>query len=106
MQSKTKTISIEARVRMFWIFSATIFLSLGVYGYAVLATINHTIAKKNIVEESSALTTRVSELEFAMIGEKNDVNLETALSYGFAEVKNPIYISRISNSLTLNTEGR
>ena len=106
MQSKTKTISIDTRVRIFWTLSIATFLSLGVYGYAVLATINHTIAKKNSVEESSVLTTRVSELEFAMIGEKNDVNLETALSYGFKEVRNPIYISRISNSLTLNTEGR
>lgn len=106
MNAKTKTFSIDLRVKLFWLFSTTIAISLAVYCYAVLATIHHTITKKNVVEHSTVLANKVSELEFVNIAMKNDVNINRALEDGYTEVINPIYISRVSVSLTLNTEGR
>lgn len=103
MGIKEKIISYDIRVRVFWTLVSILALSLGVYIYAVLGTINNNVARENLVRESSELSARVSELEFEDIALRNTYDLETALARGFNEVRNPIYVSRDSVSLTLNT---
>lgn len=98
----TKILSIDNRVRMFWSLSLVVVLSLGVYVYAVLATVHHTVLRERLALQGESLTERVSELEFRKIALKNDVDLEKALGYGYTEVRNPIYISRTESTLTLN----
>lgn len=104
MRIKTQTLSYESRAKIFGILSSIFVVSLCFYIYGVLATINHTIAKENLVKKSSELTSRVSELEYEDIALRNTINLEAALSRGFTEVKNPIYVSRSKSTLTLNIE--
>lgn len=106
MNIKTQTISIDMRVRMFTALIGLSTLSLGVYFYAVIATINHTMAKESLTTELATLSVRVSELEYQGLALKNMINLDSALSQGFSEVKSPLYVSRSSVSLTLNTQGR
>jgi hypothetical protein len=100
----TKILSIDNRARMFWSLALVVVLSLGVYVYAVLATVHYTVLRERLALQGESLSERVSELEFEKIALKNDVNIEKALGYGFAEVKNPIYISRTESALTLNTQ--
>ena len=104
MNFVTKILSIDNRVRMFWALSLVAVLSLGVYVYAVLATVHHTVLRERLALQGESLSERVSELEFKKIALKNDVNIEKALGYGFTEVRNPIYISRLESTLTLNTQ--
>lgn len=106
MNIKTKTISIDARVRFFAVLASLSALSIGVYFYALIATVHHTVAKETLTSEKLALSVRVSELEYKGLAMKNTMNLDSALSQGFSEVKDPLYVSRASVSLTLNTEGR
>ncbi|MHB1330806.1 MAG: hypothetical protein ACYCY6_02455 [Minisyncoccota bacterium] len=103
MGVKEKIFSYDIRVKMFWTLVGILSLSLFVYVYAVLGTINNNVARENLIKESSALSARVSELEFEDIALRNTYDLETALARGFKEVKNPVYVSRSNVSLTLNT---
>ena len=103
---KYHTISYDIRARVFWALVGLSLASLFIYVYAVLATVGHTVSREALVKESSALATRVSELEFKDIALKNKVNLEVALAQGFSEVKSPLYVSRSHTALTLNLTTR
>ena len=103
---KYKTISYDNRARIFWVIVGVALCSVGTYIYAVLATVHHTIAREALLGQSATLSTSVSELEFKNIALKNTVNINTALSMGFNEVKNPIFVSRTRESLSFNSVGR
>lgn len=96
----------DHRAIAFWALISLSAVSLGVYVYAVLATVSHTVSRELLVKESGTLTARVSELEFRDIALKNKVNIELALARGFNEVKNPLYVSRTNAALTLNVLAR
>lgn len=104
MNLRSKIISIDFRAKVFWTLFPIFILSIGVYLYSVLATVEHTVIRERLVRESEELYDRVSELEFKSIALRNEVDLTKAKELGFTEVRNPIYISRSSNALTLNTE--
>lgn len=106
MNIKSKTISIDLRVRLFAVLVGASILALGVYFYAVLATVHHAVAKENLTTEFNTLSVRVSELEYQGLAMRKTVDLDSALSQGFVEVRNPLYVSRTGGSLTLHTEGR
>lgn len=106
MTTRSITISYEARSRVFVTLVAVSILSLGVYTYAVLATVYHTVARESLVGERSSLSMSVSELEYKDIALRNTINLDTALTRGFREVTSPLYVTRGSDTLTLNTANR
>jgi len=106
MKIRIKALSIDSRRNIFWILASVVALSVGVYIFGVLATVNHTIAKKNLMAENGRLASKVSELEFKDISLKNKINIEVALASGYNEVKSPFYVSRSRESLTLNTVSR
>ncbi|MBX4189309.1 hypothetical protein KW785_01780 [Candidatus Parcubacteria bacterium] len=102
-----KTISYDTRVRTFWTLTLIGVVSLALYVYGVLATVHHTVARQALQAQVSELTTQVSELEFKAIALKNEVNLNLAMSRGFKEVTDPLFISRsAAKSLSFNTPGR
>lgn len=103
---RTITHSYDYRVRVFWTFSSIIAVSLGLYVYAVLATVSHTASREALLSESQNLTARVSELEYRDIALKNTLSLDVALERGFSEVTKPLYVSRSASTLTLNTVSR
>lgn len=106
MNNRVKTISYDTKARIFWALSTVSIISLSVYVYAVLATVYNTVEREDLVSESADLYARVSELEYKGLALRKTVDLELALSRGFAEVRNPVYVSRDPASLTLNTEKR
>jgi hypothetical protein len=103
MKTSTKTISYDFRAKIFIALVCASALAIAVYTYAVLATIQHAVARESLVNERSALSVMVSELEYKDIALRNRVNLDTALMRGFIEVTSPLYVSRGSDSLTLNS---
>lgn len=76
-------------------------LSVCLYVYAAIATVNHTAERNNFMNLSSALTAKVSELEFTDISLKNKADLTLANTLGMNEVKAPLYVSRTEPTLTL-----
>lgn len=104
MKNRINIISYDIRARVFWVLVGAFTLSLAIYLYGVLATVHHTAMREALMDETGALAVRVSELEYKDIALRNTVNLDTALSYGFTEVKAPLYVSRSRSSLTLNTQ--
>ncbi len=101
---KTKTISIDTRVRLFW---TLIFLSvtlLVMYIYGVNITVRNTVARQNIESEVSNISTRLGEMEFTYISLTNKVSLQVAYARGFKDVNAPEYISRAKGTaLSMNT---
>lgn len=106
MKIKYKSVPLDTRVRLFWILSGVLLISLLIYIYGISAVIHHTVSRKNLTAESAELLEKVSELEFRTIALKNTINLDIALSRGFVEVRNPLYVSRYGGTLTLNTKER
>lgn len=105
MKNRSSTISYDIRLRVFFTLVFIMALSIGTYFYAVLATVRHAVAREALVSERTELAVRVSELEYQDIALRNTVNIETAISRGFSEVRTPLYVSRTPSSLTLNTQG-
>lgn len=104
MPYKTKTISYDSRVRLFWMLVAVCVLSLGVYIYSVNMTIRHTVARADLESKVSHMSAELSALEFEYITKRHGVDMKLAQEYGLKEVKNPAYVSRsYNNGLTLHT---
>ena len=103
---KSITHSVDHRARIFWTLITISALFLGLYIYAVLATIHHTVARENLLGESQSLDATVSELEYKDIALKNTLSLDVALAKGFTEVTKPLYVSRDRGVLTLNVVSR
>lgn len=103
-----RAISYDNRVRFFWVLVAISILSLSLYIYAVNATARNIATRQNLEREVAKIATTLDSLEFAYIGLKNDVTIELAYSYGFQEVKSPLYVSRArgASSLSFNTLNR
>jgi hypothetical protein len=100
----TKTISYDARIRLFWLVTSAIGISFVLYVYAIHATTRHIAEMGSLGKEITALSAEQGTLEFTYIELKNKITLETATQYGLAEVQTPIYVSRShSTSLTMAT---
>ncbi len=103
MTFKTKTISYDNRVHLFWVLAFVFCACLIVYVWAVRATISNTIARSNLESQTANLATAVGEMEYTYIGMENNVSLQLAYDKGFKNVVQPLYISRsASRSLSMN----
>lgn len=104
---RARAFALEDRQRYFWFLASVALCSLGVYIYAINAAAHNIALRQNLEREVAETAVRLSSLEFASIELKNAITIETAHEYGFAEVKEPLYVSRnSSDSLTLNTASR
>ena len=105
--AKTLALSLETRERIFMILLSFSLLSIGTYIYAVNATAHHVAERASLEGQSAELTTELATLEFQYIDLRGQVTLDTAKGLGFAEVKNPVYVSKNgANSLSFNTVNR
>lgn len=102
-----RALSLEDRQRYFWYIVSVALCALAIYIYAINATAHNIAIRQNLEREVAQMNAHLSSLEFASIELKNAITIETAREYGFAEVKEPLYVSRnASDSLTLNTSSR
>lgn len=104
-QVRSRAISYEDRERAFWFLVSASLLSLIIYIYAINAAAHHIAVRQNLEKQVAETSARIGSLEFNVIALKNNVTLEVARSYGFEEVKAPLYVSRSAslNTLTFNT---
>lgn len=104
---KTKIISYNRRVYLFWILVFISIISLSVYIYAVNAIARNIAVKQDMERQITNMTNDFNSLEFAYIELRNNVTMELAYQHGFQEVKSPLYISRIHpQALSFNTPSR
>ena len=104
---KTKIISYDRRVYLFWILVFISIISLSTYIYAVNAIARNIAIKQNLERQITNMANDFNSLEFAYIGLRNNVTMELAYQHGFQEVKSPLYISRIHpKSLSFNIPSR
>ncbi len=100
---KTQVLSIETRVKFFWMLVSVCFVSSILYIYAVSTTVSNTVSRQNLEREVNTMAARIGEMEFSYIGMKNSVTLATAYMAGFKDVSDPVYISRTkASSLSVN----
>jgi hypothetical protein len=101
---KTRVLSFDQRVKIFWTLVSVCFVSSILYIYAVSTTVSNTVSRQSLEREVSTLAARIGEMEFTYIGMKNSVNLATAYNHGFKDVSSPTYVSRTSSagSLSIN----
>jgi len=101
--TRTKALSIESRANFFWFLIGVSILSLLVYFYAINSIARNTALRQNLEAYVADAGGRIAGLEFAHIELKNAITAELAYSYGFEEVRTPLYVTRNSStSLTLN----
>jgi hypothetical protein len=104
MTSRTNTISYDQRARLFWVLVTISIMSLAIYFYAIHATARHIAQRQGLERQMAQVSTGLDALEFAYIELKNNITIEVAYQYGFREVKNPLYVSRVRPaSLSFNT---
>ncbi len=98
----------EHQMRVFWFMVSVCLFSLLSYVYAIYATSHNIAVLENLETKVLEIEGKLGSLEFAYIALKNNISMELAHSYGFKEVKNPLYVYRGTNgsTLTLNTVTR
>jgi len=98
-------LSYENRAHLFWFLAGVSFLSLFIYFYAINATARNVALRGNLERETQELSSEIAKLEFEYIELRGKVTLEKARELGFAEVKEPLYITtrKSGESLSFNT---
>lgn len=96
MTYKTRTISYNHKVRLFWALIVISGLSLFTYIYTINITARNIAERQNLERDISRISANLDSLEFSYVKLKNSVTIELALERGFRETKNPLYISRSS----------
>ena len=106
-EGRVMAISYESRTRFFWSLITLSAFSLLAYVYAINATAHHIAVREHLEEKVAHIESELGALEFAYIDLRNNVSIETARELGFKEVREPLYVSRKTDSaLTLNTVTR
>lgn len=102
-----KYISYEHRNILFWLFTSVSVVSIFIYIYALSTTVHLTTERQSLTKELSSLGSKVADLEFKNIAIRNNIDLASALSEGYVEVKNPTFVTRgTQEALTLNVSRR
>ncbi len=99
---RTKVLNAQQYKYMFFLLLAASVLSLAVYVYAVNQTVRNIVARQNMETELMELTALIGEKEFKYISQKNEIDLDTALSMGFRPVETRIFVSRQSSVALAN----
>ena len=99
MSLRTKIISNTGATEYFWFLIALVVLVAIFYIYSVNRTVV-LVAQRNTIETKISNTEgEISKLESSYISEVNNITPELALSLGYAEVNETVYIPRKSVSV-------
>lgn len=78
----------------FWFLSGVFFLGLFSYGYLVRGTIVDIVARQNMENQISTLSSKVLNLESEYIKVKNNITPTLAQNLGFVSVTTQKFITR------------
>lgn len=105
MSIKSKAIAVSEERATYWLLVVAIVSSFVIYSILVNKTIHNVVGRQELDIEMSALTSRLSELEFEYISMQNELTIDKAYALGFKEVSAPKFVSRKSFSqVTLNNK--
>ncbi len=79
------------------ILSVVSLISVILYMWAVNLTVRNVVKREALETEMSALTNKISELEFVYIRKKNSITLEYAATLGFVPASETKFVSRKSS---------
>lgn len=107
MRRRSNITTIALQKRVFWGLIISMCMLVGLYGYFVSKSITNVLLREEVEQEIVATNSKISELEFAYLNEKNKINLSFAYAHGFTDVKKKEFVARRSvfgERLTLNNE--
>ena len=99
---KTKALKINQK-KLFWLSLFSILFLVSFYFFSLSMTVFNTVERSKIEKELAFMRNKIGELEFTIISEKNNINLDLAHSFGFEEVDEVKFISRKSVATIINT---
>ena len=82
--------------KLFWLSTIFALFLFVTYIFSVNATVFNTAKRIKLEKEIAFLNYKISEMEFQVLSEKNDINLELAYSMGFKEAEDVKFIPRKS----------
>jgi hypothetical protein len=82
------------------LISSTLVLCL-VYGYLIVSMTFNIIARKSLEKNLATLTNEVNDLNITYINNINEINKEYALSKGFVDAPQNIFVSRNINHIAI-----
>lgn len=77
-------------------------VSVSLYMYFVCASIHHVVMRKEVDQQISAQSSRVSELESSYIEAQHAVSADIASMHGFALAPHKIFIDRAEPTLVFS----
>jgi len=101
--ARTKTISYDRRIKIFWALFSISLISIALYIFAINSTVRYTVTRQHLERELVRLNSDNGALEFEYLELKNSITKELAYTKGYKEVTEPVYASRgRASTLTLN----
>jgi len=101
---KTRVLRLDQRKLFFLSFVFVLFL-IGFYLFSVNATVFNVAERTQIEKEVNLLEHKIGELEFDLIAERSNIDMELAYSFGFEEAKNIKFISKKSVAIRTGSSG-
>ncbi len=101
MNRKTTT-TYQLERKLFYTSLSFIFILFVLYVYFVSAAVAHVVVRKEVAQEITRTQARVSELESEYITARDAVSLDAALSYGFLENDEKVFIEKAQGALVLS----
>lgn len=101
--SKAKTYNPNNLIqKVFWSFSIVVILLASMYMYFVSSSIVNVVLRKEIETDIVKLHSGVGELESQYLTLENNITMDRALSMGFVKLSNKKFVTRTSQSLSIN----
>src|SRR5688572_23169106 len=82
------------RTKIFWYLVLGICIAALFYVYMVNKTVHNVAERQNMEAEIGKVNSKLSELEFASIAQKNKISPEYAYALGFTDVQRQQFISK------------
>lgn len=92
--SKAKELVFSNRRVTFLILISILVLSVFVYIVSINLTVRHVAERQKIEKELSYLNTKINDLEFQFIRQKNEITFEKAMQLGFIADSGSKFVSR------------
>jgi len=101
---KIKILKLDQRKLFFLCFVFVLFL-ISVYLFSVNATVFNVAERTKVEKDINILEHKIGELEFELIDERSNIDMELAYSFGFEEATQIKFISQKSVAIRTSAGG-
>ncbi|MEK7552101.1 MAG: hypothetical protein AAB534_01670 [Patescibacteria group bacterium] len=92
---KTRALKLDQR-KLFLLSSIFVLFLITVYLFSVNATVFNIAERTRVEKDINILEHKIGELEFELIAERSNIDIELAYSFGFEEATDIKFISKKS----------